>query len=59
MSIINELRGIIRSNKNPTIASMVIVAVDKLKSRDLDIFIYKIQDQEWLIHNKKNWLPML
>ena len=42
MGVINELRGIIGSSKNPAMASMVITAVDKLKNKDLDIFIYKI-----------------
>ena len=44
IGIFNKIKGIIESSKNPAVANIVIIVIKKLKSKDLDLFFYKIQD---------------
>jgi hypothetical protein len=58
-AIRDELRGIIQSSKNPAVAKSDMAGVEKLKSRDLDIYCYEARAQERLLHNLDDWLPLI
>jgi hypothetical protein len=36
-----------------------MAGIEKLKSRDLDIYYYEARAQEHLLHNLDDWLPLI
>ena len=53
-AIRDKFRGIIQSSKNPTVAKSDMAGVEKLKSKDLDIYYYKARTQKHLLYNLDN-----
>src|SRR5882762_7778266 len=57
--ILGGIKNVIRGSGNPMVAKVQLAAVDKLKSGDLDLYVYEVRDQERLTHNARSWLPEL
>lgn len=57
--ILSRIKNVIRGSRNPIVAKVQLAAVEKLKSGDLDLYVYEIRDQERLTHNARSWLPEL
>ena len=50
---------ILEKTDNPSLCSIQVAAVRKLKSGDLDLYAYSVEERERLLHNSRDWLAQL
>jgi hypothetical protein len=57
--ILKTVNGILEKTDNPSLYSIQVAAVRKLKSGDLDLYTHSVLERERLLHNSGDWLAQL